>query len=65
MSGDTEFVLETENETKTFKNKEELKHYITTSATRYGGWDFIDTIFDTEGNEYGVKWTAEIVELNR
>lgn len=55
--------LETESGTKEFKTRSGLLDYIQHAANRYGGWEFIDSIHDSKGNEYGIEWKPKIQEL--
>lgn len=60
-----QFTIETEGETAHFEGKDELIEYIAQGAARSGGFEFIDRIYDEEGNEYGVNWSPSIEKLDR
>lgn len=47
-----------------FDSKEELKEHIKAGFNRSGSWDWIDDIYDDEGNRYECEWNLEIVKIH-
>jgi hypothetical protein len=47
-----------------FSTLEELQEFIEVACAQSGGFDWIESIVDDEGTEYGCSWTLEIQKID-
>jgi len=56
------YIKESNGSEKKFEYIDEVKDYVRTGFDRFGGYEWIDEIYDDEGNEYGCEWSLKIVK---